>query len=264
MINTLREMGLTVYESKIYKSLLVWGAMGAKEISTKSQVPITAVYPNLNGLVEKKLVQKSSGKVAAFLAIEPKVALARYVAQKQQDLLRVKEQTLREIKDLEKHALKKDKEMEVVQVSLGKMASSELYDHLLEGAKESVYICGWHMKRVGDRYRKIHQYKEAIARGLDVRIITIGDTQKHAKLIEMYLSFGVKIRYLGLQNFSLVVSDKRECKITLKRRSLQEKVNIHVQDPSLAAAMQGYFMSLWREAVPIERIIGVNKQNSGS
>ena len=90
-----------------------------------------------------------------------------------------------------------------------------------------------------------------LKRKVDVRIILIGGLEKQAQLIKDYKSMGVKIRYLPLDNFSIFICDGTECKLTLKDRTMSSRFNMHVNDSSLASALQSYFLECWKKAEKI-------------
>jgi hypothetical protein len=110
---------------------------------------------------------------------------------------------------------------------------------------------GWRFERVGDRYNILKGYKKIIKKGIDVRIIITGNYQKNPELINAYKEAGVKLKYFLADNFSIVVLDGNECKITLKNRSLPEKYNLQINDPSLSQALNNYFLDVWKKATPI-------------
>ena len=70
-------------------------------------------------------------------------------------------------------------------------------------------------------------------------------------VLEEYARQGIDLRYYPLQNFSLLIVDGRECKITLKNPEYDQKFNLHIKDPSLSEAMQGYFLNIWEKAKPL-------------
>ena len=243
----LRELGLNGYEAKIYQCLLEYGHLQAKEIAQKSAVPITAVYPNLKGLLGKNLVQKFSGEVASFEALQPSLTLPTYIAQ-QKKLLDDLQQSLTE--NLEKIYHKKQifPEKEVVTISMGREASSAIYQNTLKRAKKSFFVLGWHFVKVKDKYVFLQQFRQALGKGVELRVILTGPPEKDWKLVKAYQDAGIKMRYTPLDNFSLLIVDKQECKITLKSKDYPQKFNIFVKDQALAQALQAYFITVWQKA----------------
>lgn len=250
MYQHLRQLGLTKYESKVYRALLEYGQLAAQEIAHYSGVPPTAVYPNVKSLIAKQLVQHFSGKKSTYQALSPEAALSSFVERKKKQLLGIQQEIIQSATQIlhSKGASDKSAGSEVLQFSLGKEASHALYQEFIATTKTSLYILGWRMYTVGDKYSWLQRYKQLIRKNIDVRVIVTGRQHKQWELVRAYQRAGIEIRYLPLENFSLVVCDGKECKITLKGKNLPEKMNLHIQDTDLAAAMQSYFLMSWEKA----------------
>jgi len=82
----LRNLGLTKYESAVYSDLIKNGKSEAKDISRRSKIPPTAVYPFLKSLIEKELIQQVKGEISLFEAPPPESALKVFIKGKH-DLL---------------------------------------------------------------------------------------------------------------------------------------------------------------------------------
>src|SRR3989344_6172711 len=246
----LRKLGLSPYEMKIYVALLKHGRLPAREIAEKSTVPPTAVYPNLKKLLQKNLVQDFSGEVALFEPIEPNIAIPSFIQQRKK-LLEEMEKKLVE----QAMSLSQDKQIlkapEVLNVSVGREASSSIYFDALKRASKTYYILGWTFRTAGVKFAKLQHLLEAKKKGIDVRIIVTGTEVKEWSILKEYMKQGIKLRYYPLDNFSLLIVDGRECKITLKNPEYDQKFNLHIKDPSLSEAMQGYFLNIWEKAKPL-------------
>ncbi|MBI2666932.1 hypothetical protein HYX13_04940 [Candidatus Woesearchaeota archaeon] len=106
------------------------------------------------------------------------------------------------------------------------------------------------MYQVREKYEWLRILQQLVKKGVDVRILLIGTSEhkRETEMIQAYQKAGIRMRYVPLENFSLVIRDGQECKITLKARDLLEKVNVHIQDNDLATAMQSYFLMTWEKA----------------
>ena len=72
LIDTLIEMGLTTNEARIYFSILTLGPASVIKISEKSVIKRSTVYPILNSLIDKGLVNiQTQGVKQAFAAENP-------------------------------------------------------------------------------------------------------------------------------------------------------------------------------------------------
>ena len=97
---SLKQIGLTTYESEAYVALLSKSMMTAEEISEKTSIPITRVYGTLEQLVQKGFARTVQGRPKGFHAIAPERAKREYVMHLRQgfedDLLTIDE-TLRHL-----------------------------------------------------------------------------------------------------------------------------------------------------------------------
>lgn len=243
----LKKIGLTKYESYVYSSLMRNGRSSAIEISDKSKVPPTAVYPNLKALIKKQLVQKIGGDPATYEALPINASIKNLIEKKQKELEQLELETINYLEELstEKSV---PKEREIVTLSKGKTFSSEIYHESIKKVNKTFFIMGWRFEKIGDRYNFLKEFKKAIKRGVDVRIIVTGSYEKNRELVEAYQKSGIKLKFFPLENISIFIVDEKECKITLKNRNLPEKYNMHIHDESLSQALNTYFLDTWEKA----------------
>lgn len=81
---SLRDLGLSEYESRAYQSLLQTGPTTAKELSRTSDVPMGRIYDVLNSLDSQRLVRsQSASRPKKYAAVEPGKALERLLESKE-------------------------------------------------------------------------------------------------------------------------------------------------------------------------------------
>ena len=84
---SLRDLGLSEYESRAYQSLLQTGPTTAKELSRASNVPMGRIYDVLNSLETQELVRsQSASRPKKYVAVEPTKALERLLESKRAEL----------------------------------------------------------------------------------------------------------------------------------------------------------------------------------
>ncbi len=249
-MESLRKLGLTEYECMLYHALLKQGALTADKLAQHSKVPITAVYPNMRALIEKELVQKISGKTAIFSPLPPALALEKLANRKKKELEEYEKEALQALQSIEKEE-QGEKNKGVLLITEGRDISVKIYTEAAAHARKSYYIMGWRFEKVGDKYSMLHEFKRLIKKSVDVRIILTESQNKQWELIKDYQKEGIKMRSLPLENFSIFVVDGKECKITLKDRSLPNRFNISILDSSFAKAMESYFLECWKKAKEI-------------
>ncbi|MCU4926106.1 TrmB family transcriptional regulator [Halobacteria archaeon AArc-dxtr1] len=84
---TLRDLGLSEYEDRAYRSLLNTGPTTAKELSRASDVPMGRIYDVLNSIEQYNLVRtQTASRPKKYVAVEPATALDRLLEDKKQEL----------------------------------------------------------------------------------------------------------------------------------------------------------------------------------
>jgi sugar-specific transcriptional regulator TrmB len=84
---TLRDLGLSEYESRAYLELLDQGPTTAKQLSEASDVPMGRIYDVLNGLEGDGLVRsQAASRPKKYVAVEPESALDRLVETRKREL----------------------------------------------------------------------------------------------------------------------------------------------------------------------------------
>lgn len=83
----LRDLGLSEYEARAYRSLLRTGPTTAKELSRASDVPMGRIYDVLNGLEQYGLVRsQAASRPKQYVAVEPDVGMERLLADRKEEL----------------------------------------------------------------------------------------------------------------------------------------------------------------------------------
>lgn len=77
VIEALRRLGLTGYESKVYMALLKYGSLTAYEISSLTGVPYPKVYSSVNRLKDLGLVETLESRPLRFRVETPSISLER-------------------------------------------------------------------------------------------------------------------------------------------------------------------------------------------
>ena len=252
-MEALRRLGLTSYEIAVYRALVEHGRLSARDVAKHSLVPPTAVYPNLRSLASKGMVQSIRGEgheAAYFEAIAPDVALPSFVERKNKEFSALASSALPELATLV-NAKQLVPERQVVSLSYRPEASVAITKEFVRTAAKSLSVLGWRFRSSRSLHIPLADMKALVHRGVNVRIIVTGKEFQMREVVRSLVSAGIKVRYLPLDNFSIIVRDGVECKITLKRPRLAERLNIRIEDPDLAGFLGQYFDLLWKRAQPI-------------
>lgn len=68
---TLREIGLTSYETRAYLALIQSGVMTASHVSESSEVPYSKIYETLNSLQKKGWIETKKGRPTRYYPKAP-------------------------------------------------------------------------------------------------------------------------------------------------------------------------------------------------
>jgi sugar-specific transcriptional regulator TrmB len=77
VLDALRQIGLNLYERKLWAALLSRGTSTAGELSSLAKVPHSRTYDVLESLAEKGFVMIQSSKPLRYVAVTPNEALER-------------------------------------------------------------------------------------------------------------------------------------------------------------------------------------------
>jgi len=243
-MESLRELGLTKYETAAYTVLLQHGKKDAKSISKLSAIPQTAVYPTLKELIRKGLVQKMGDNTIIFEALNPEITIPTLTTERINTLKATQDEVLSEIAKL---PLLEEKTEELIEVSRGEESSHQILRKLSAITEKNLYIMGWQFRTNKNIYRISKVLRELLSSGKDVRIIAHPSAAGTDKWHE-FTKLGIPIRFSSIKNVSIIIRDGKECKITLKKDTLVQKVNLHIQDRDLGKAMEEYFMTVWKKS----------------
>jgi sugar-specific transcriptional regulator TrmB len=134
-IGSLRELGLSLYESRIYLGLLVHGAQNGNELSRTANVPSSKVYAALDKLVARGIVNQIRRRNGAeYIAIAPEKLLDRFRSQ-YGSAIDYLDKTLPSLEGQESMP-------DIVQIA----SVDAIIEHakaLLNGAATEVFVSGW-------------------------------------------------------------------------------------------------------------------------
>ncbi len=94
-VESLRDLGLTEYEAKVYTALVKIRSGTASDIHLVSGIPRSAVYGALNRIEERGIVEVQSSKPMRYRAVPPEIALEKlknnFIAESEDALASLKE-----------------------------------------------------------------------------------------------------------------------------------------------------------------------------
>jgi sugar-specific transcriptional regulator TrmB len=195
LLDALKQIGLNLYERKLWVALLSRGNATAGELSSLAKVPHSRTYDVLESLAEKGFVMIQASKPLKYVAVAPKEALERA-----------------------KNKLKKD-----LDVSINRITNLQGSSHMKELNK--IHKKGVDLVEPGEMTgslkgsHTIHQQLETLFRGArnSISILTTNEglneiNSKYSDMLKRSSNKGVKIRIaatVGKENATAVKTMKR-------------------------------------------------------
>lgn len=135
LVESLKTLGLTEYEAKVYSALVLFDRTEVKQIYEFLDAPKPSVYQSLKTLTDKGLVQVVNAKPAIYRALPPKIALKHLT-----EIHRKAEGTaLLELEDLEKNRVERET-FDALWTLYGNENIGHSIEELLGKAKKSVKL----------------------------------------------------------------------------------------------------------------------------
>lgn len=198
LLEYLKQVGLTSYESEAYLALLSKRMMTAEQISEATSIPITRVYGTLEQLMQKGFAKIVQGRPKRFHAISPEQAKREYLTHLRQNFetqLITIDETLRHLQRevepiyVESHLQVKAEELLEPLADL-RMMEERTIDYVQKAQDEvlvSTALFSW--------FPKIRTpLKEAARRGVKARVLMqLKDTRLKSHLGELS-KLGVQFR----------------------------------------------------------------------
>ncbi len=159
--SSLRNIGLTNYESRAYVALILKSHGTAEEVSELAMIPRTSAYKALLSLTEKQFVEEVVGRPAIYHPVSIEEIRARALGE-----LNAVFNKLNTIKGL----LSEKGTPELVYTIHGKKKVLSKIGEMLETSKKTFMISSPKMQEI--RSEHSNRFKDAVKRGVKVTIIT--------------------------------------------------------------------------------------------
>ncbi len=248
MLEKLRKLGLSPYESKCYLALVRYGNLLGKDIAKKSGVPPTSVYRNLETLQKRGFVQIVQKEPLVYQAVDPEIAIKTHVKSQKEELDDLQSSTISKLQSVKKTGVV-EKQEEVLEVYAGREQSYKIGKKLIQQARKEFLLIGRGTQR--SILDLIHTMKSAVKKGVVCKFL-ITTYKGNENLVHELKKTGIKIKHLPLTGFSLLVKDRDESQIVIKNSKLkEERVVLRIKNKELSQAHAHYFDSMWRKGTPV-------------
>jgi sugar-specific transcriptional regulator TrmB len=263
---SLRDLGLSEYEARAYRSLLRTGATTAKELSRASDVPMGRIYDVLNSLEQHSLVRsQAASRPKKYVAVEPEMALDRLLENKRRELDEKAEQYRAVVDEL-------TGELEAAEPVRGQfwtaaVGADDSIDLLLErlaAADDSLVVVAgtpsaqFDLGRVGDLVTE--ELEVALDRGVDVSVLMSPDLvaslpesvgERYADRLADHPRFAVRTTPTLSGTFNLI-DDVEVCIDVPNPLDPGEAFAlIDLKDPDFSEDVRAMFDPRWEAAEPL-------------
>lgn len=260
----LQELGLLGSEAQVYLALIRNGALGASAIGGVTGIPRSSVYPTLNSLVEKGLIEAGAGYGSRFSVVAPDQALPSLIVREREEMLRrerLAAQAVEEREHLARNLAERLSSLaepietvseEVIQVIRSPRGVSERFDRLqLEAERQ---IDGFVKAPIYGRQGN-PALEKALRRGVRVRAIyerAVLEVAHIKPYFADWITKGEEARvYDGELPHKLVIFDQLSVLIPLTMPGDQTRM-LFTRHPELAKSLGILFDTLWERAKPLE------------
>jgi len=263
----LRDLGLSEYEARAYRSLLRAGPTTAKKLSRTSEVPMGRIYDVLNGLEQHQLVRsQAAGRPKKYVAVEPEIALDRLLAAKKKELEAKADQYESVVETLT--AEMDGHEPVDEQFWTAAVGPDETLDLLCErisaAEDELIYVAGSPASGIDLQEassRLTTALEAALDRGVDVDLLLTASVvaelparnvaHQHNRLTD-YENFSV--RTLETVDWTFTLLDRIEVCIAVPNPMDPTKsfAMIDLKDTTFASDLREEFLLRWDQAEPLE------------
>lgn len=263
---SLRDLGLSEYEARAYRSLLRLGPTTAKDLSRASEVPMGRIYDVLNSLEQYRLVRsQAASRPKKYVAVEPDAGLDRLLDDRKRDLEQKASQYEQIVEEL-------STELETADPVDGQfwtaaVGPDETLDLLLEristAERDLVMVAGTpaaglDLGEIGERVTD--QVEETLDRGVSVSLLLSPDVvdglprsvgRRYTERLADHPNFDVRVA-TGLQGTFNLIDDVEVCvEVSNPLDPGEAFAMIDLKDPEFARDVRESFEPRWENASPL-------------
>jgi len=264
---SLRDLGLSEYESRAYRALLDTGPTTAKELSRASDVPMGRIYDVLNSLETLNLVRsQAASRPKKYIAVEPETALDRLLADKKAELEEQAEQYESIVETLEGQLeAAEPADGSFWTAALGPEDAADLLVERLAAAEDRIVMVAgaptqqFDLDVVGEQV--LDELEAALDRGVAVSVLmrpalveslprSVG--RRYRFELQEHEGFAVRTSENVAGTFELVDHAEVCIEVPHPLNAREMFAVIDLKDPEFAAGIEAEFEPRWDDATPLE------------
>lgn len=267
----LEKWGLPAAEAQAYLALIRNGSLAASGIASAIGTPRTSVYPVLESLLQKGLVEAGAGVGSRYTAIRPKEALPSFMVREREELLQRDRITANLIKQLEALAQPSEAngDIEQIQVIRDPRVATDRFERLqLEAEREIDLFVKYPIFNVHEGNPGL---SKAVARGVRYRTVyeqAILDAPEIKPYLATWIEVGEEARaYDGELPHKLAIFDRQNILLPLVTPGRAART-LCIRHPQLGASLRLLFDSFWNASKPLanprEKKISRSRRKNGT
>jgi sugar-specific transcriptional regulator TrmB len=263
---SLRDLGLSEYESRAFRSLLETGPTTAKELSRASDVPMGRIYDVLNSLETYNLVRsQTASRPKKYVAVEPETALDRLLDDRKRELEEKVDQyesIVDELADQLETAEPVDEPFWTA--ALGPEETSELLVERLAAAEERIVVVAsartqpLNLDSMGTQITE--EIEAALDRGVQVSVLLRPEIlerlprevgERYRDHLQDHDAYAVRTSENVTGTFELIDQSEVCIEVPHPLEAGETFAVIDLKDREFAASVEEAFAQRWDEASPL-------------
>jgi sugar-specific transcriptional regulator TrmB len=260
----LRDLGLSEYEARAYRSLLKTGPTTAKELSRVSDVPMGRIYDVLNSIEQFNLVRsQSASRPKKYVAVDPSTALERLLEDKKRELEERVEQYEEIVDDLQGELETAEPVEETFwTASVGPEETLDLLVERLAAADSTIVMVlstyteqFFDIDTVGTLI--LDQLEAALDRGVEVKLLMRPDLvpllpeslgERYTDSLAEHENFEVRVSENVSGTFNLIDRNETVIEVPHPLKSQEAFALIDLKDHEFAQSVREEFEPRWESA----------------
>jgi len=279
VIEKLKKLGLTSYESQAYIALIKLGDAEADEIALNAKIPMGRIYSVLSSLEEAHLVRAQDTRPRRYVCVDPANALTRLSTAKQEELRQASQEIQALASDLTNElsgVVSRKTEKSFWTVAIGN-ESHELIREIISGSrKELLFFMA--SKMTSERIRKellkedyveiMTALYDAIKLGVEVKVILNNDVDFNKledspivkkMMIHIGREFNCRLATIPATPFDIIDGENVLLQMLNPLNPDELFAVVNIRDVKLANELRDKFFTIWDNA---EVYCGKKNRNS--
>jgi HTH-type transcriptional regulator, sugar sensing transcriptional regulator len=264
-IPDLMALGMTMYEARVYLTLIRRESFTAAQLARAAGVPRQRIYDVLESLVHQRLAVMRSGRVASYRAIAPDMAVGRLVDERRDALARLEQMAGRLAEALTptwSDGQTQTDPLDYVEVLRDPRAITVRFAQIQRQARKEL-LCFAKPPFLGlpsDNIEGLRVTRRLSRVGGSVRTVYTTDLLDDKETLEVVLRFaeaGEGVRIADKLPLKLVIADQSLVLFDMADPVAETgaTTSLIIEHPALALTLRQAFSAIWDQAQPLEEAL---------